>query len=123
MNTRTRKKSASSTSSSSSMAPCRSTSSISRSSPMRAIAARPTCGQPLVEWQGKDGSRALFTWEEGIAYPTDQGGDDDVKLSAEDRMKYRLPTRFLIYSYDCENHHPIDAECEAPDGTWCKTKI
>jgi len=83
----------------------------------------PTCGQPLVEWQGKDGSRALFTWEEGIAYPTDQGGDDDVKLLAEDRMKYRLPTRFLIYSYDCENHHPIDVECEAPDGTWCKTKV
>ncbi len=84
----------------------------------------PIDGTPLLEWQGKDGINALFVWQEGIPYPVDQDIDDpDVRSADEERLTIRLPKRFLIYSYDCPMHQPIEAICETVDETWQSTTL
>jgi len=83
----------------------------------------PVCGTHLSEWQGKDGECALFVWRQGIAAPVEQRVDDDIACLPAVREQERLPTKFLIYSYDCDCPFSIDAECAAPDGTWTEMQI
>ena len=82
----------------------------------------PACGARLENWQGKDGPCALFIWVEGILGPVSQDIDDDeVEWPASDRGRFSLPDRFTIYSYDCVNHQPIEADCLCSDGVWSGT--
>ena len=83
----------------------------------------PACGNPLPEWQGKDGPNALFVWREGTVHAVDQAASDDAKISPEMRMRYRLPDTFLIYSYDCLAHKPIYATCKTSSEAWSETTI
>jgi len=86
-------------------------------------AASPECGATLTEWQGKDGPCYLYIWVEGVAYPTDQRASDDWKFPPELRLQDSLPPNFIIYSYDCERHNPIWAECQTIDEVWAVTRI
>ena len=81
----------------------------------------PLCLRPLREWQGKDGPNALFIWVEGTAWPVDQAVDEDVRLTREQRQGVALPSRFVIYSYDCPDHQPIEAEGTVLNGVWSQT--
>jgi hypothetical protein len=83
----------------------------------------PVCLRVLREWQGKDGPNGLFLWAEGTAFPVDQMVDEEVRVDRETRICVRLPQCFTIYSYDCPDHQPVDAECHAPDGVWIKTVV
>jgi hypothetical protein len=83
----------------------------------------PACGRPLTTWQGKDGPRALFVWQQGEAAPVAQEADDDVQLAKGERQGIRLPSRFTIYSYDCPDHHPVDADCVCVGEVWATTSI
>jgi hypothetical protein len=84
----------------------------------------PMCGNLLIEWQGKDGPCALFLWQEGVKYPVDQLADaEEVRLSREERVRFTLPVQFTIYSYDCPDHHPIDAQCGTYEEVWSSTVI
>jgi hypothetical protein len=83
----------------------------------------PVCNRVLNEWQGKDGPNGLFIWSEGTPYPIEQAVSEDVRIDASARGKLRLPARFVIYSYGCPDHHPIEAECGTSDGVWITTTI
>jgi hypothetical protein len=83
----------------------------------------PVCGHPLSRWQGKDGPNWLFVWAEGIPAPIDHDVPDEMRSDQADIELLRLPARFQIYSHDCPEHRPIDAECYAPDGTWMETHV
>ena len=82
----------------------------------------PECGSVLAQWQGKDGPCALFVWEQGHAAPVDQPlGEFAIEVA--EREQLRLPERFVIYSYDCEQHQPVEAVCACVDGVWSSTEI
>ncbi len=83
----------------------------------------PICLRLLGEWQGKDGPNGLFVWVEGARYPVDQAVEDDARIdrAAQDRLV--LPQTFIIYSYDCPEHQPVEAECRAPVGVWNETVV
>jgi hypothetical protein len=83
----------------------------------------PECGVVLTEWQGKEGPNGLFVWAQGRPTPIDQRVDDETKWSPEEMLRFRLPARFTIWSYDCELHQPIEADCRAPDGIWNETIV
>ena len=83
----------------------------------------PVCRRALNEWQGKDGPNGLFVWSERTPFPIDQVVDEDVRLGPSERERVRLPARFVIYSYDCPDHHPIEAECTTEDGVWIVTVL
>jgi hypothetical protein len=84
----------------------------------------PRCGQPLQgEWQGKDGPCGLFVWREGYPHPVEQRVDEESRLEDEERNRQRLPSEFFIYSYDCSEHGPVEAECLAAEGVWSSTMI
>ena len=83
----------------------------------------PVCLRPLREWQGKGGPNALFVWVEGTRWPVDQIVDEDARLTREQRQAFGLPSRFIIYSYDCPEHQPVEAECSVVDGVWSKTAL
>jgi hypothetical protein len=83
----------------------------------------PVCGTRLERWQGKDGPNALFTWRQGDAAPVDQDVDADVALHADGRARCRLPDRFTIYSYDCNQHRPVEAQCGCVEGVWVRTVV
>ncbi len=84
----------------------------------------PKCGTELKEWQGKDGPCALFVWEQGKSNPISQEiEDDEIRWSDEDLQRFFLPDSFTIYSYDCEKHQPIIAECKCIDGVWLDFKF
>jgi len=84
----------------------------------------PACGTLLREWQGKDGPRALFVWEQGEEHPIAQETDDQaMRWSVDDRKRFLLPPKFAIYSYDCPNHQPVDATCTCTDDVWSTTEI
>jgi hypothetical protein len=83
----------------------------------------PACGLPLKDWQGKDGPCGQFVWQEGEKYPVDQLVDDEARLSVEERQRWMLPPRFLIYSYDCPRHKPIEALGTTQDGVWSSTSL
>lgn len=84
--------------------------------------ACPVCGTPLKDWQGKDGPCGLFVWQEGEKYPIDQLVDEEVRSSVEERQ-WMLPLRFWIYSYDCPDHHPINALGTTQDEVWSSTTL
>jgi len=83
----------------------------------------PVCLRPLNEWQGTEGCNGLFVWGEGSAAPLTQEVDEEVCIDASRRDTLRLPDRFSIYSYDCPEHQPIEADCETREGVWSETKI
>ena len=83
----------------------------------------PTCGNNLNEWQGKDGPCALFLWEQGTKFPTDQKASAECRLPEKDRKKFHLPDKFEIYSYDCPNHQPIVATCISKSNVWEATEL
>jgi hypothetical protein len=83
----------------------------------------PVCQTPLHMWQGKDGPCGLFVWAENMPAPVDQEAGEECNLEPHDRERVRLPSRFIIYSYDCPEHSPIEAECRAPEGAWTDTIV
>lgn len=82
----------------------------------------PSCGAPLTEWQGKDANCVLFIWQQGVAWPVGQDAGEDNADEAE-RTKFRLPAAFTIYSYDCADHGPIEANCRCVEGVWTSTTL
>lgn len=84
----------------------------------------PVCENPLEEWQGKDGPNGLFLWREGVKHPVDQLiPDEEVRWPPEEWIHFTLPPKFIIYSHDCPDHQPIDAEGITQDGVWSKTIV
>jgi hypothetical protein len=83
----------------------------------------PVCRRTLRDWQGKDGPNGLFVWAENSASPIDQLTPEEVRIDRSARERLRLPLRFVIYSYDCPDHQPIEADCHAPKGIWVETHI
>lgn len=83
----------------------------------------PVCGRRLTQWQGKDGPNALLVWEEGRSSPADQDVDDELRLPPVEVALLRLPARFLIYSYDCPDHQPVEAVGMTVSGTWSSTEM
>jgi hypothetical protein len=60
---------------------------------------------------------------EGQRAPVDQRVDGECKLSMAERERLFLPARFVIYSYDCLDHRPVEADCRAVDGVWASTEL
>ena len=84
----------------------------------------PKCDTELKEWQGKDGPCALFVWKQGSRSPIDQKVEDEgLRWSEEEKRQFVLPDNFLIYSYDCPNHQPVEAKCTCTDGVWSSFEI
>jgi hypothetical protein len=83
----------------------------------------PVCQRFLGEWQGKDGPCGLLVWTEGLAAPIGQAVSEDLRLDEADLQRKRLPAEFVIYSYDCPEHYPVEADCQAYDGVWRSTKV
>jgi hypothetical protein len=83
----------------------------------------PMCGNPLREWQGKDGPAGGLVWRQGTKRPIDQRVDDDVRLPDKHLAVMTLPERFVIYSYACPNHRPIVARCMSQGGIWTKAEL
>ena len=83
----------------------------------------PFCGRVLREWQGKDGPNGLFVWVQGALFPAEQRVDEDIRVAPSALERLRLPVRFVIYSYDCPDHQPIEAVGTAPEGVWVQTAI
>ena len=81
----------------------------------------PECLISLREWQGKEGENALFVWRQGERAPIFQRAGD-WNISDENRAKFRLPSKFVIYSHDCPNHVVV-AACVTENETWRTTKI
>lgn len=82
----------------------------------------PVCHTPLREWQGKDGPRALYVWQQGAAAPVDQACDEECKGLPEITQASRLPSSFTIYSHDCGRHR-VSADCRTVDGVWNETRL
>ena len=80
----------------------------------------PVCKVALDCWQGKDGACALFIWQQGTAFPISQEADD-CNVDETDKLKFRLPETFRIYT-NCEKHW-IEAECKCENETWIETVI
>jgi hypothetical protein len=83
----------------------------------------PVCDRPLREWQGKDGPNFLFVFAEGNRYPIDQRVDEEIKTPRDEMEANLLPRRFVIYSHDCPDHRPIDADCRTVDDVWGETLV
>ena len=86
----------------------------------------PVDGHPLEVWQGKDGPRLLLVWQEGIGHPVEHRVDEEVRFTAAelaDGWADTLPRVFVIYSYDCPRHQPIEARCTTRDGIWAATEV
>lgn len=83
----------------------------------------PACRHALHEWQGKDGPNALFVWVQGKGTPVDQLVDEEVQLPLAQRSALALPLRFVIYSHDCPEHQPVEADCGTVDGVWTSTRV
>jgi len=83
--------------------------------------ASPKTGNPLTEWQGKDGPCALFVWVQGQHAPIDQLASDDAKITDEQRTAFRLPNNFMIYSF--EGRQRWHARCTCLDGIWSTAKL
>lgn len=82
----------------------------------------PVCGVFGEGWQGKGGPCGLFVWEQGQAAPVDQLVDEECQISAEARAKFRLPTRFEIYT-DCRCPTSLDAVGFTEHGVWMRTEL
>lgn len=82
----------------------------------------PACGASNLEWQGKDGPRGLFVWQQGQAAPVDQKVDEECAISLEARAEYRLPSRFEIYT-DCDCPTFLTAVGTTEAGAWTRTEL
>lgn len=76
------------------------------------------CGTKL-EWQGKDGPRELYVWQQWCPYPVEHRLGDD-PYPPEVLKELRLPAAFTIYGYGCEKHHARGV-CRCVDGVWVET--
>lgn len=85
--------------------------------------ACPFCGKKLADWQGKDGPCALLVWTQGVAAPVDQAVSEDARLGPEALAQFRLPNSFMIYTYCCGPHYPVEASCLAPEGVWSSLEL
>ncbi len=83
----------------------------------------PHCGAGLKGWQGKDGPCELLVWSQGERGPVGQRVDDDIRWSAEELKRFRLPARFLIYTTCCNPRLLVYAICTATDGVWTETRL
>jgi hypothetical protein len=83
----------------------------------------PVCLRALQEWQGKDGPCGLFIWVEGRAGPAGQEVPEEIRIDQDELQRMRLPSSFVIYSYDCPEHQPIEADCLAREGVWMSTRL
>jgi hypothetical protein len=83
----------------------------------------PTCQRALHEWQGKDGPNGLFVWAQGKRHPVDQLVGEESRLTTDERERLSLPPRFVIYSFDCPEHRPVEADCRAPTGVWTEIAL
>lgn len=83
----------------------------------------PVCGQPLSDWQGKDGPCALLVWRQGCASPVDQAVPDESRADPDVLRALRLPVDFEIYTQCCGGRFFVTAQCQAPDGVWSRTKL
>jgi hypothetical protein len=83
----------------------------------------PVCRRRLSIWQGKDGPNGLFVWVEGVQAPVDQLVDEDAQIGPDAREGMRLPPCFTIYSHDCPEHQPVEAQCGASGGVWTETVL
>jgi hypothetical protein len=83
----------------------------------------PVCQRALREWQGKDGPCGLLIWAQGVPGPIGQAVPEEVRVDQADLQRKRLPSSFAIYSYDCPEHQPIEADCLAEEGVWVSTKL
>jgi hypothetical protein len=83
----------------------------------------PSCQRVLREWQGKDGPNGMFVWAEGLGAPVDHLVDEECQASIAERQRLVLPPKFIIYSYDCPDHKPVEAVCRAIDGVWSSTEM
>lgn len=81
----------------------------------------PICHHPLVEWQGKDGPRQMYTWEEGKAAPPPGAYDPATMLAL--LKGESVEHTFEIYSYDCPVHRPVLGICRAVKGLWVETEL
>jgi len=90
--------------------------------PARKIAC-PVCAHPLTKWQSKEGPCGLFVWQEGSKHPVDQPIAEESRLPPPKLSKFTLPESFYIHSYDCPQHHPIDARCQTREGVWRTTEL
>jgi len=65
----------------------------------------------------------MFVWAEGLGAPVDQLVDEECQVPVPERRRLVLPAQFVIYSYDCPDHKPVEAVCRAIDGVWLSTEI
>jgi hypothetical protein len=80
------------------------------------------CGAAHLEWQGKDGPKALFVWEQGQLAPVGQLVDEECKILPEDRAEVRLPVRFEIYA-ECRCSTFLGAVGVTEHGVWKRTEL
>ncbi len=87
--------------------------------------ACPRCGRALSGWQGKDTENALFVWKQSVRHPTEQCiEDEDIRLTAEDLVRFTLPEEFLIYTHcTCSTEFFLEAIGTTIDGVWIQTKL
>lgn len=80
----------------------------------------PSCGQPIIEWQGKSGPCALFVWRQGERHPVGQPIAEESKIEPARYSEFSLPTTFDIWGY-CAEQHGWTRECQCTDGVWRNT--
>jgi hypothetical protein len=82
----------------------------------------PVCGRELLEWQGKDGPCALFTWKQWKSAAIDQKAGEN-NISESERALVQLPSTFRMYSNDCNCPYPVEAFGYCIDGIWKSTSL
>ncbi len=82
----------------------------------------PVCGASHLEWQSRDGPRALFVWEQGRPAPAGQRVVDESVVSPKARAEIRLPERFEIYA-TCACPTFLNAVGFTEDGVWTRTEL
>ncbi len=83
----------------------------------------PVCNVELKEWQGKDADCALLLWKQGQSYPESSALlDEETEMPEEIRRTWRLPEKFVFYSYDCEKHC-VYVEGQTVNEVWVNNRI
>ena len=83
----------------------------------------PVCGAALEGWQGHEGPCLLLVWKQGVAAPVEQLADEENRFPPEELAELRLPERFFIHAWCCSRDFAVEAECQAPGGTWSRTEL
>ena len=81
----------------------------------------PICEVELQGWQGKDGPRGLFVWQEGLKHPIKQELEEELRGEYEDVRTVTLPEDFLIYTDSCRHFMYAIGFCR--DDVWYKTEL